>query len=470
MSSHTSLSRRLQFESLEDRRLMSAGKTLLVFPDRFENDNMPGRAKTIAKEGGLQAHSLHAPTDVDWVKFTLSAASNAIIQTDGRAGDTEMWLFGPNSSSNQIAYDNDGNGSFSRIRCQDDHALGPGTYYVKVGEHGSDQTIGRYTISVKATRVPPPDAYEADAADNTADYATTIVVDAGPQTHSIHVTSDVDWVSFTLVAQSDIIIETRGASGNTQLWLYGQDASTPIVFNDNSGVGDFSLILRTGPDALPAGTYYAKVAEASQDSTIPSYTISVTALQPGDVLLEQSADGLSAAIRWGESRQLGVSFADTFSHSAIYLGNNQVAEMLARGYAVTPLPDAYAHATLIDIYRHRQVGAQGGAVAEAARDRDDTGYAYFQFAVLGLAAVMPGSPARIVASLPYRLYAATDAGANRMICSELVARVFAEVGLPISVRLWPTMRAMHKPSENFRMDFTTPTMLALSADLRRLNV
>ena len=57
-----------------------------------------------------------------------------------------MWLYGPNSSSTQIAYNDDGgSGLFSRISRDD---LAPGTYYVKVDEYGNNNTIASYTISV----------------------------------------------------------------------------------------------------------------------------------------------------------------------------------------------------------------------------------------------------------------------------------------------------------------------------------
>jgi hypothetical protein len=74
----------------------------------------------------------------------------------------------------------------------------------------------------------------------------------------------------------------------------------------------------------------------------------------------------------------------------------------------------------------------------------------------------------------YSTYTAGAAGTRRMICSELVARAFAEAetGAPLAldVRLWPTLNLLDDGSTDFRMDFTTPTMLALSPSLQRLNV
>jgi len=56
-----------------------------------------------------------------------------------------------------------------------------------------------------------------------------------------------------------------------------------------------------------------------------------------------------------------------------------------------------------------------------------------------------------------------------MICSELVARAFDDASLPIDVKLWPTLAKIGNQGKDFRMDFTSPTMLSLSPDLERLN-
>jgi len=491
--------RSLEFEALEVRELLSAGvaaggskeplllgassgaqaavrsgavagvsRASVVLPDRYEWDNWASLAKAIPTSGSPQLRSLHSRLDVDWARFTLSTRCDVIVETDGPAGDTELRLFGPDSSTSQIAYDNDsGNGAFSRIERSGANALEPGTYYIRVNEYGSNQTVAAYTLSVLASPVVPPDAYEPD---DTADAATALVPDSGPQTHNLHSGADVDWFKFTLGSQSDVLVETRGVAGDTRIRLYGpDDPNLLIASDDNTGVGDFSLILRSGADALGPGEYYVSVEEVGSDQAIAQYTFSVTTLQPGDVLLVQSSGGLPSATRWGESRELGIPFGNTYSHAAIYLGNNEVAEMLAVGFAVTPLYDTFSGQSLVDVYRDPLIGTGGQAVADAARSFAGTPYAYFQYAVLGSAAVNPGRPDRVVSSLFYRMYVRYDQGARRMICSELVARAYAAAGLALRVTLWPTMQAIGDTSRDFLMDFTTPTMLSLSPDLQRLN-
>ena len=221
---------------------------------------------------------------------------------------------------------------------------------------------------------------------------------------------------------------------------------------------------------LKVGSYLLKV-EAADQLAIAGYTLTVTALQPGDIFLEHAAEGLSAAIRLGESQGLGMSFENTYSHAALYLGSSEVAEMLATGHAVRPIAEHFAEADLVDIYRHNEIGKFGEAVANKTRSYANTPYAFSELAVLGLAAVNPNNPNRVKRSLVYQAYAHFDAGPKHMICSELVVRAYAAVNLSLAIdtKLWPTMAALGNSSVDFAMDFTTPTMLSLSSDLKRLN-
>ncbi len=488
-------SRRTGFECLEGREMMSAASLLsavsskaastaaglslfgYVFPDWHEPDNTAGQASAIATNGKPQTHTINTPSDVDWVKFTLNERSNVVIATAGRSGDTEMWLFGPDNPSQQIAYNNDtATSKFSRIEMREADALQPGTYYVKVDEFGQNATIAAYTIRVKATAAPLPDKYEPD---DTWQQAQPISVSGGPQTHNIDVPTDVDWVTFNLAAASDVVIETRGASGDTEMTLYGEspamspipqpDLAHPVEYDNNDGVGSFSLIVRGGPHALGAGTYWVKVDEAGNNATIANYTLSVTALQPGDVLVTQGKDGLSAAIRVGEAIELGVAYANTFSHSAIYVGNGNVAEMLTSGFAITPLAERYAESSRVDILRDMDIGERGQEVVDAAMRYEGTPYAFAQIGVFALAAIRRGQPQRVENSLVFALYEAEDKGPQGMICSELVARAFADASLPIQVTPWPTLGKITDQGDQFPLDFTSPTMLSLSPDFERLN-
>jgi len=116
------------------------------------------------------------------------------------------------------------------------------------------------------------DSYEPDDT-----YAQASQIASGsPQNHSIVPATDVDWVSFSLSEESEVVIETSGSSGDTRMWLYDSSV-TQLEYDDDDGAGNFSRIDRLcGVDALPAGTYYVKVDEYDNNDEICSYTIALT--------------------------------------------------------------------------------------------------------------------------------------------------------------------------------------------------
>jgi hypothetical protein len=118
-----------------------------------------------------------------------------------------------------------------------------------------------------------PDAYEPDNSSTQAKVISHAVI----QNHNIMPANDVDWVKFTLAANSGIKIESSGTTAaNTRLWLYNSSLGL-IEANDNiSTTNLYSRIDRIcGVDSLPAGTYYAKVDENGNNSIIPSYRLSL---------------------------------------------------------------------------------------------------------------------------------------------------------------------------------------------------
>ena len=96
-----------------------------------------------------------------------------------------------------------------------------------------------------------------------------------PQYHSIlNGGADVDWAYFSLPSTTDVVIETSGVSGDTELFLYTQAdvPSSYLAYDDDGGIDTFSRLARV----LPAGTYYLKVREYGQNSEIGSYSLTVT--------------------------------------------------------------------------------------------------------------------------------------------------------------------------------------------------
>lgn len=121
--------------------------------DRYEPDNVFSTAKPIGN-GDIQGRSIHVVGNQDWARFTLAApASNVRIETDGPDGDTEVWLYGPDTTATTIGYDDDGGFDlFSRIIVP---SLPAGTYYIRIRAFGNS-VIPFYVLIASWTESLPP--------------------------------------------------------------------------------------------------------------------------------------------------------------------------------------------------------------------------------------------------------------------------------------------------------------------------
>jgi hypothetical protein len=100
--------------------------------------------------GETQLTSLSSTSDVNWRRISLSQSAEVVVVLSGPVGDTQMWLYGPNSTADLVAYDDDsGPGLFSRIDRRGAQRLQAGIYYVKVTSR-STFGIPSYTIAVRA--------------------------------------------------------------------------------------------------------------------------------------------------------------------------------------------------------------------------------------------------------------------------------------------------------------------------------
>lgn len=273
-------------------------------PDAFEPDDTPGTSKRIPN-GEAQERSLHVSSDVDWAVFSIGSngATDLRIETSGVVGDTEIWLFGPNSATAQLAYNDDASGGkFSLITLG---ALEQGTYVIKVQAFSLGSTISGYTL--RASWSERGDSFEQD--DTPA--AAKPIANGETQSRTLHVKGDVDWATFTIGTNgaSNVRIETTGASGDTELFLYGPNSSTSLfAYNDDIPNGKFSLITL---NSLPPGTYLIKVSEYGNDSEIPGYSLRASwaagvAPAPGDSFESDDTPQNAKAIANGQTQNRSI--------------------------------------------------------------------------------------------------------------------------------------------------------------------
>jgi hypothetical protein len=303
-----------------------------ITADAYEADNTPTDARVITS-GQTQNRNIHLAGNVDWARFTVgvNGASNVVVETDGPSGDTQMWLYGPNNTAQQVQggySDDEGNGAFSRLACGANGmpaTLSPGTYYIKITEYQNDGTIAAYTLRASWTDLPSttilPDSYEAD--DSAA--AAKVINNGQTQTRNIHAVGNVDWIRLTVGGGGghNLVIETDGPSGDTQMWLYGPNNSTALVpggYNDDKPGSGFSR-LTAGVNGMSAtlqpGTYFIKVQEYLNDGTIPAYTLRASWTETSVVpVTVDSQTPLRVNMSTGQERWLQFTLT---SRRAVYL-------------------------------------------------------------------------------------------------------------------------------------------------------
>ena len=251
---------------------------VLAQADAFEPDDTSAQAKTILR-GARQNRTLHLSGDVDWAVFTLGQPADVRVQTTGAIGDTQLWLYGPGSSSAEVAYSDDrpAGSALAMVECLGSQSLAAGTYFIRVAGKQGGAATPAYTLSLAtAAAGQMGDAYEPD---DTPAQAKSIAANTR-QRHSVHLPGDADWVKFTLAETSYVRIDTDGWSGDTEMWLHGpNNAATLVEYNDN-GVSSapFSRIERIQGAALPPGIYYLKVQAKGTDAVIGSYELTLQAV------------------------------------------------------------------------------------------------------------------------------------------------------------------------------------------------
>ena len=114
------------------------------------------------------------------------------------------------------------------------------------------------------------DAFELD--DSFA-AATPIVEGVSQNGHSIHEGgADIDFATFNLTCEADVVIETSGVSGDTVLELFDSGMNS-VTSNDDIDFVDGNLFSRI-TTALSPGQYFIRVNEFSENDEIPEYTLS----------------------------------------------------------------------------------------------------------------------------------------------------------------------------------------------------
>lgn len=360
------------------------GSGTAIQPDPYEDDNVRQLAKTISTDGVWMQHSTHITTDVDWVVFQLTSASDVLIQTTAPIGDTRVKLFDINRV--QIGYDNDsGPGVSARLLMRN---LAAGIYYVRVDEFGNNATIPMYGLSVRAGIAIATEPVTLDQTTghlqvigndlpdtiSLSIYKTSIQVALNNQT-SWYPLSEVKSIFVNgrggddsiLVAGGASIADVRGDRGNDAITtsnglantIYGGDGNDTIVGGDGNEfiygkAGDDSINGGNGNDFIDGGENNDIVyGDAGNDTLLGS---------SGDDTLYggEGDDSLSGGS--GDDSMLGETGNDTLNggvgrdvlvsgagSNQIFAVDNEVDTIYASALNDLILKDPSAFTTAVDI-------------------------------------------------------------------------------------------------------------------------
>jgi hypothetical protein len=253
---------------------------------------------------------------------------------------------------------------------------------------------------------------------------------------------------------------------------------------------------RVAAARLAAGEAQQRAAEAraiAQEKTArlaaQVSTIRESDLKPGDAFLVRGGTPiLSPGIMRFEASQLGGTAP--YSHASLYLGEiggvKMVAEMWSSGYWITPLNVSLRGAIIVDVFRwsgiddnkRNEIARRGanmfGDAFRYIRSNDPSlftsgspvPYAYEEIGVLGMS-VLPLTPDSFIISTVRSVVDPRAGGRRKMICSELVAWVYRDVGLDPQVTFWRRLNdAGVFMNDDRRKDYTTPNMLARSPNFQ----
>lgn len=201
--------------------------------------------------------------DIDYYYFDLSSSRWVAVETITNE-DTEIALL--DADGNFIAQNDDIALGVTSSRIEE--YLLAGRYYVAVWEHGDDNVIYAYTLSISASGC----ASEIEDNDSLglADYVGQLPGNACA-VGSIGVIGDVDVYSLTVTEQTTLTVSTV-TNEDTEIALL-DEVGNVLAINDDYAIGEYWSWIEQD---VAAGTYYVVVSEHGDDNVIYEYTLVLT--------------------------------------------------------------------------------------------------------------------------------------------------------------------------------------------------
>lgn len=268
------------------------GPVSIAFAD--DHGNTPATATSVTVDGTPVSGSIETGGDVDYFSFSAGTANVYLIETGGNM-DTVIYLYNTDGTTEIDMDDDGGPGLLSRIVWTAPSGSYQ-TYYVKVINYSPTGT-DNYRLSITENPslgegegewemeepfgegegeweyeydegMEPEVEYgaEGEVSDDHSDTwqnATPFTIGSMPIFGEIERPGDIDFFTFQALAGVYYTIETMG-SIDTFMSLFGTNGTTLLDSDNNSGYGDFSLIVWL---CQQAGNYFVAIRHNSGSGT-----------------------------------------------------------------------------------------------------------------------------------------------------------------------------------------------------------
>ncbi|HIO92175.1 MAG TPA: tyrosinase/peptidase [Leucothrix mucor] len=248
--------------------VLDSGAIGIVYDDATPSPPPPpppeppvGRVTDLSLNATAISASIATAGEIDEYRFNVVSAGEVTIETSG-SSDTFISLFGPNSTTNQIAQNDDGG---ANVNARLVLSLAVGSYHLAVRLFNSAAT-GSYAIRVTSEAdVPQPPPQPP------IDRVTDLSVNASATSASIAVGGEVDEYRFDVASFGEVTIETSGGS-DTFITLFGPNNATDQIAQNDDGGDNLNAKITMN---LSAGTYHVATRLFSPTTT-GSYAIRVS--------------------------------------------------------------------------------------------------------------------------------------------------------------------------------------------------
>ncbi|MEE8452775.1 MAG: S8 family serine peptidase [Thermoguttaceae bacterium] len=250
---HTLFARALDNDSQWSSAI--TGRLTIVAPDDHGNSAAAATATAIEQ---IVDGTIGLGGDQDWFSFAATAGNSYLFQTELTGlSDSVLYLYAQDGVT-LLAYNDDVAWPSHPESSIGWTAQQSGTYFLRVKAWGSWQT-GGYRLHLENLN--------DDHADGPAN-ATSLAVGTAAS-GNIDFANDQDWFAVGLVAGQSYVFETElGTLDDSILYLYDQDGSTLLAYNDDA----IGLESRIDWTADQSGTYYLAV-EAFDSSYTGGYDL-----------------------------------------------------------------------------------------------------------------------------------------------------------------------------------------------------